>query len=508
MPQEKPNLLMIMADQLTPLMTGAYGFRAAKTPNMDRLAREGVLFQNAYATCPICTPARMSLLTGKYVSGIGCNDNGSILHADEPTHNHYLALAGYDTVLSGKLHAIGPDQLHGFAKRLNTDIYPADFNFLVKRKDEESFASCHVNPISVDYVTEGVGVRQWSMQYDYDEETQFRALEYLHSKRSQPSGTLQKPLPKRDDTPFFLQVSFNHPHEPFHCLQKYWDLYEGVDIPIPPYPEHLAETYTSLDRSLNKWHGTEEVDLKNPDSLRAMHRSYLANVSYIDEKIGELLQTLEDCGLSDDTVVLFLSDHGDMLGHRGMIQKRAFYEQSARIVLMARFPGNFPLGKAGVVCPDPVSIADVAPTLLELAGVTDYLPMDGRSLLPQMNGQFDPDRHVFCENHSEGADTTCFMVRKGKYKYVYLHGAETQLFDLERDAGEWTNLAGDPAYQAVADELRGLILARFDPAAIDRELDESIRRKWVIKRAHEAAGRPKWAYQPFVDANTQYWRQG
>jgi len=508
MPQEKPNILLIMADQLTPLMTSPYGYEAAKTPNMQRLADEGILFQNAYSTCPICTPARMSLLTGKYVSTINCNDNGSILHADEPTHNHYLALAGYDAVLSGKLHAIGPDQLHGFARRLNTDIYPADFNFLTKRKDEDAFASCHTNPISVDYVTEGVGVRQWSMQLDYDEETQFRALEYLRYKRSQPSGTLQKPLPERDEKPFFLQVSFNHPHEPFHCLQRHWDLYEGVDIPIPQYPENLEETYTSFDKTLNKWHGCAEVDLKNPLSLRAMHRSYLANTTYVDEKIGELLQALEDYGLADDTIVVFLSDHGDMLGHRGMIQKRAFYEQSSRIVMQVRLPRNFARGKPGTVCTDPVSIADVCPTILELAGVNDYLPMDGASLVPQIEGRSDPDRHVFCENHSEGATTACFMVRQGNHKYVYLHNAESQLFDLADDPGEWQNLAGSPEHGATEKRLKKLILDRFDPDAIDRKLDEDIRRKWLIKTVHEATERPAWAYQPFVDAQKQYWRHG
>ncbi|MBN1673405.1 MAG: choline-sulfatase [Kiritimatiellae bacterium] len=509
MPEKKPNILLVMTDQMTPLMTGAYGYAAAKTPNLDRLAAEGVLFENAYSSCPICAPARMSLLTGMYVSSINANDNTSILPSDEPTHNHYLSAAGYDTVLSGKLHAIGPDQLHGFAKRLTTDVYPADFNWLaICRSDPSGFTSAHEHPIAVDYVTAGVGVRQWSLQLDYDEETHFRGLEYLRRKRSQPSGTLQKALPKRDDTPFFLQVSYQHPHEPFHCLRRYWDLYEGVEIPVPTYPEELESTYTAMDRDLNTAHGAGEVDLKDPDSLLAMHRAYLGSMTYCDDKLGELLQALEDLGLADDTIVIFTSDHGDMLGHRGMIQKRTFYEQASRIPLIFRFPKNFPMGKPGAVVKDPVSIVDVCPTLLELSGIADYLPMDGKSLVPQLKGERDPGRYVFAENHSEGVTGLCFMVRRGRYKYNWLYQRDAQLFDMEADPGEWENLAGRPECREVEAELKGLILARFDPAAIERQLAANLRKRRVIKKALDAVGGPRWAYQPFVDANEQYWRKG
>jgi len=506
---DKPNILLIMTDQMTPMMLGAYGSTVARTPNIDRLAREGILFANAYTSCPICAPARMSLLTGKYVSNCNSNDNTSILPSDEPTHNHYLTIAGYDAVLSGKLHAVGPDQLHGFARRLTTDVYPADFNWLGNCRPEPGrFAAAHKFPNAVDYVTEGVGVRQWSLQLDYDEETHFRALEYLRTKRSQPSGTLQKPIPERDDTPFFLQVAYQHPHEPFHCLQKHWDLYEGVDIPIPEYPEELEPHYTAMDRDLAKKHGTAEVDLMEPDSLRNLHRAYLASISYCDEKVGALLQALEDYGLADETVVIFTTDHGDMLGHRGMVQKRSFYEYSSRIPLIFRFPKNHPMGAPGTVCKDPVNIVDLCPTILELVGITDYLPVDGAALLPQLRGERDPERHVFCENHSESVTGTCFMVRKGRYKYNYIYQREAQLFDIEADPGEWNNLSGRPEHRETERELKDLILARFDPDKIDRELTANIAKRKVIRKALETAGGPNWAYQPFFDASRQYWRTG
>lgn len=504
----QPNILLIMADQLIPTMTGAYGNGVACTPNIDRLAARSTVFDAAYSPCPICAPARMGLMTGRHVSDINCNDNTSILASDEPTMCHYLSAAGYDTVLSGKMHFVGPDQLHGYGRRLTTDVYPSDFTWLNSREKGRTHAAIHDNPIAIDYVTKGVGVRQWSMQLDYDEETPFRALEYLRTKRSRPSGTLQKPLPPRDDTPFFLTVSYQHPHEPFHCLQRHWDLYEGVEIPIPQYPEGMDEQYTSFDRMLNTWHGCDQVDLRNPDSLRNLHRAYLASVSYFDEKLGELLTSLEELGLSDDTIVLLASDHGDMLGHRGMVQKRCFYEQSSRIPLMVSFPGNAPLAPNGSRVAAPVSLLDIFPTVLECAGIDAWMPVDGRSLLGSCRGDIDDTRAVVVENHSEATTTPCFMVRRGQWKYTCIHGAEEQLFDIDHDPGEWDNRIDDPACAAVREELKAVIMDRFDPDRIDRELNENLARRAVVKSGMLANGGPKWDYQPFFDETKRYWREG
>jgi choline-sulfatase len=508
MSQKQPNILLLMADQLVPMMTGAYGHQIAHTPNLNTLAGEGVVFENAYTTCPVCVPARYSLLSGKYCGTTGCYDNGSMLGADEPTHNHYLNIAGYETVLTGKAHYIGPDQLHGFMRRLQTNYFPTSLNFMPKRekKSGTSYKELHPNPIAIDYIAENVGVRQWSLQLEFDEEAMCHALRYLGDKRSQMSGTAQKPLPESDDRPFFLQVSLNHPHEPFHVLQKHWDLYEGVEIPIPQYPDNMEETYTFTDRELINLHGSELVDLKNPDNLRALHRAYLAAVSYVDEKLGQIRQKLEDFGLADDTIIVVLSDHGDMLGHRGMVQKRTFYEYSTRIAMMYYFPPNFRRGAPGRRCSDPVSITDVAPTLLELAGINDYLPMDGRSLLPQIEGQRDPERYVFCENYSEGVTTPCLMVRKGDFKYVYVHNHETQLFNLADDPEEWRNLAGQPEYQQVVDELRGLLFQHFDPDELDRQAQASYEKRALIKQSMQKTGLPSWNYAPPLDPDKLYWR--
>jgi choline-sulfatase len=491
-------------------MTGAYGHPAAVTPEIDRLAGEGVRFTNAYSTCPVCVPARISLLTGKYLAEMKCYDNGSILPADEPTHNHYLNLAGYDTVLSGKAHFIGPDQLHGFQRRTMTGVYPAGFNFMPPRTRDFDSTALHPNPIAVDYLAENVGVRQSSMYIDYDEEALFHAIKYLRGKRSQMSGSAQKPIPPRDEQPFFLQLSLNHPHEPFHCFRRHWDLYEDKQIPIPAQPPNRETMLTSMDRSLIRLHGSDQLPVTDPENLRVLHRAYLASVSFLDEKIGQIRTALTDYGLADNTIILVVSDHGDMLGDRGMIQKRVFYEHASRITLIAWVPPALRSAyaglQAGIAVDEPVSITDVAPTMLEIAGVDSWLPMDGRSLLPLMSGEREPDRYVFGENVSEGVPTACFMVRRRNVKYTLIHPDEHQLFDLDQDPHEWNNLADDPEHQQVVGELRSLITDRFDVQRIDREAQEQWEKRMVVRRSMEHTGVPSWNYKPPMDVDHMYWR--
>ena len=346
---QAPNILFIMADQLAPMLTGAYGHPVVQTPHLDRLAREGVRFDAAYSPCPVCGPARASLMTGKYASSIGAWDNAAPLPVDEPTFAHYLSLAGYDTVLSGKMHFVGADQLHGFRRRLVSNIYPADFSWTPNRGVEPADEGAH----ALDYQGDAIRVGGWSRELSYDEETHFRALEYLRSRSA--AG---------ETAPFMLTVSYHHPHEPFLPPKAYWDLYEGEDIPIPKIPDDVDEHYSTLDRWLNTYHGLRKATkLRDPDSLRRLHRAYYALVTYIDDKVGELLSTLEQTGQAENTVVVFSSDHGDMLGSRGMVQKRAFYEWSARVPLIMRFADR---AHAGKTIETPCSLIDLLPTFLRL----------------------------------------------------------------------------------------------------------------------------------------------
>ncbi|MGL4631173.1 MAG: sulfatase-like hydrolase/transferase [Leadbetterella sp.] len=509
--QDKPNIIVFMVDQLIPMYTGAYGDKLAKTPNIDKLAKNGVLFRNAYTTTPVCVPSRYSLLTGMYVKTHGAYDNGSMLRSDIPTHNDYLNRVGYETTISGKAHYIGPDQLHGFNRRLMTDIYPTEMKFMPKRNKESKAEDLHPMPIAIDYIGENAGPVQEDMMIDYDEKAVFNAIRYLSEKRTQPAASAQEAKPKPGKIPFFLQISLNKPHEPFLVNQKYWEMFEGVNIPIPKIPSNIEQMYTSMDRDLNKLHGVQRVKLRDTTSLKRVYRSYYSLVSYVDDKLGEVVKMLDQFGLKENTIIIFTSDHGDMLGHRGMVQKRVFYEHSSRIPMIISFPDQFMLGKKGLEVNDPVSIVDITPTVLDVCGIKDALPMDGRSLLPQMNEKFDKDRYIFCENYSEGVLTTCLMVRQGNHKLTYIYAGpnrdpELQLFDVSTDPLEMNNLATNPSHTTIKDKLLKIILSNFDPEKLDKDAQLSYERRRIINEGRKASEPPKWDYRPFEDVHKMYWR--
>jgi choline-sulfatase len=207
------------------------------------------------------------------------------------------------------------------------------------------------------------------------------------------------------------------------------------------------------------------------------------------------MASLEENGLADNTVVVFSSDHGDMLCEKAMVQKRCFYEWSARVPLIIRFPDKW---KAGAKVNAPVTLIDLMPTILDLAGVENRLPYDGKSLIGLIDGSDTEERVAFSEIHSEGIHGPCFMIRKGKFKYIYVHGHDDQLFDLEADPGEWNNLANDSNYEGLKEELKARTLDQFDPDAIDKEVQAGIRRRQLIREAMNIA-KTKWDVSPQFD---------
>jgi choline-sulfatase len=477
------NVLLVLCDQLTPFLTGAYGCDAAITPALDRLAAEGVRYDAAYTPYPLCSPARAALMTGRYASDLGCWDNASVLHADEPTFAHYLANAGWETALTGKMHFVGPDQLHGFRQRLTTDVFPASMDWVPTQDEQGRFVR---GGHAVLYTPERVKVAPWTAFFSFDEETHFRALEFLRERSV-----------REDGEPFLLVASYHHPHDPFVVTQDLWDLYSDVDVPLPDLG---APNYTAMDVWANEAHETDAFPaLGDPDAQRLLRRAYLGLVTYIDRKLGELVETLERTGQLADTVVVFTSDHGDMLGERRMVQKRTFYEWSVRVPLVVRHPDGH---RAGEVVSSPISLLDLAPTLLDLAGVpgSERLPLDGVSLLAE-----DPERIVFSEYHVEKVRAPCFMARKGRHKLIEVHGHDTRLFDLEADPGERHDLSGNPGVSAVQEELRAAIHARFDAEALAAAGAESVPRRALIARALERND-THWDHQPFFDATRRYVR--
>jgi choline-sulfatase len=481
----KPNVLLIIADQMTPFMLEACGHVGAQTKNMTALAKRGVQFTNAYTPSPICVPARSCLMTGLYTSTTGCYDNGDPFPSFIPTFAHYMAAAGYETVLSGKMHFIGADQLHGFQRRLNTDIYPSTFIWsypLLPEDDPDAMAFDFAAQYQADNIGPG-----WSREMQYDEETQFRALEYLRHAPTQP---------------WMLTVSFTNPHPPYQVPQKYWDMYKDADVPLPEYPDTMDDTYSDFDRAFLRWYGLDRNDIRDPKHLLAMRRGFAALTHYVDDKIGELLEVLDAQGMRDDTVVIVTSDHGEMLGEKGLIQKRSLYEWSTRIPLIIDMPGA-----AAAVVETPVSLIDLPATLVDLAGQTPLRAMEGRSLVPALRGEPLPVVPIISEYHGEGIMRPSFMVRIGEWKYIYCHGAAPQLFNLSDDPGEWRNLSGQAAFAEIEAELNAVITGgQFDLEFIAQDVWDRLAQKQVVNAAMQA-NQTSWDYVVPPNSPHQYVRK-
>ena len=248
-----------------------------------------------------------------------------------------------------------------------------------------------------------------------------------------------------------------------------------------------------MDRCLNAYHGTRRYNLRDADALYKLRRAYYGLVTYMDRKVGEVLDTLQETGLADNTVVVFASDHGDMLCEKEMVQKRCFYEWSCRVPLIARFPDGW---QASTACDTPVSLIDLWPTFCEIAGTETSLPHDGDSLIGIVDNP-PPDRIAFAQAH-EAVGMPCIMARQGQYKYNYIHGHDQQLFDLKIDPSVWINLAADPAYSEIADGLRQAILERFDPEAMVSRTNTSLLRRQLIDQTMTRDGQT-WCHFPEYD---------
>jgi len=466
-----------MADQLTAAMTGAYGHPLVRTPALNDLAESGVRFDAAYTPCPLCTPARSAMFSGRYVSRTRTYDNGSILPADVPTFAHHLRAGGYEVVASGKLHFVGADQLHGLERRLTPDIYPADFEWTPTDPDD---APPDDVSSSKAVRARNAGPVETCEQIEYDDNAHAEALRFLGGGRDA-------------NRPFCLLMSYSHPHPPYLAARRLWDSYDGIDIPLPPDRLLPADERSVAERWVHFGQGISPADAGDDEYLRRIHRAYYAMITYVDEKLAELIAALATTGLADDTAVLFASDHGDMLGRRRQLQKRLMFEPSAQIPLIGSFPGRWARGAA---IDAPVSLLDVLPTLAELAGVECLHDVDGTSLLTDLTTgkTSNPDRTVFAEYEGEWVKAPTFMARRGRHKYVCTYGADEQLFDLESDP-----LEGDNRLQAgpdVAEELRQAVAASFDAAAIAADMLATRGERRLMHRAMQQGTQTKWDYRP------------
>ncbi len=487
----RPNIVVVMADQLAPQFTGTYGHPVAKTPHLDALAARGMRFDAAYCNSPLCAPSRAAFMTGQLISRIGTFDNAAEFSASLPTFAHYLKQLGYRTCLAGKMHFVGPDQKHGFEDRVTTDIYPADFAWTPNwDAPAERIDKWYHNMATV----KESGVAQATFQIDYDDEVGFAARRWLFDvARDKAAGK---------DAPFCMVASFIHPHDPYVARPEWWDFYEDAEIDLPMDVPALEDQDPFSRRVMD---GTEASTVPlNDEEVRRARRAYLANVSYFDSKIGEIVKTLEETGEIDNTIVIVTSDHGDMLGERGMWYKMSHLEHSARVPLVMAGPGVLQ-GRAGNAC----SLIDLLPTFLELSGGDPNMlgePVDGRSLVPLMRGEPDAEDLAISEYCAEMTEHPVFMIRRGALKYIHCDNDPPQLYDLAQDPGERLNVATDPGYAAQAQGFADEVRERWDSPALRGRIIATQRSRRALHAAMEAGAGEPWDYDPPRDASQQYVR--
>ena len=491
MTARRPNFLIVMVDQLNGTLFPDGPAEFLHVPHLRALAARSARFAANYTASPLCAPGRASFMSGQLPSRTRVYDNAAEFVSDIPTFAHHLRAAGYRTCLSGKMHFVGPDQLHGFEERLTTDIYPADFGWTPDyRNPGERIDWWYHNLGSVT----GAGVAETSNQLEYDDEVAFHATQklYEYARTSDNPGA----------RPWCLTVSFSHPHDPYVARKQYWDLYENCQAVDP---EFAALDYAEQDphaQRLYKASDYEKFEI-TPEMVRRSRRGYFANISYIDDQVGHLIDVLSRTRMLDDTVILFCSDHGDMLGERGLWFKMCFYEGSARVPLMIAGPGV----KAGPVR-QPTSNLDILPTLCDLAGIdlSAIAPWtDGHSLLPLIDGAARPEP-VFMEYAAEGSYAPLVAIRDGRHKFVHCEIDPPQLFDLESDPLERINLAGDPSHADLVAAFMRHVRARWDMAAFDAAVRESQARRWVVYPALRNGAYYPWDFQPLQKASERYMR--
>jgi len=325
---------------------------------------------------------------------------------------------GYECVLGGKMHFIG-DQLHGYEYRLTADIYPADLGWSVNWDEPDTRLEWYHNSSSI--LQAGPCVR--SNQLDYDEEVMYKAKQFLYDHVRKPPGS----------RPFCLTVSMTHPHDPYTIEKKYWDMYEDVDIDMPKV-QLPKDQLDSHSKRLQHVCDLEDYDF-TPDQIKRAKRAYYGAVSYVDDNIGKLMQTLEECGLADNTIVIFSGDHGDMLGERGLWYKMSYFESSVRVPMLFSYPKLWSPHRV----PQSVSTLDILPTLVDIVGAKlhPHLPMDGVSMEPHLRGLSKHD-NVFAEYMGEGTIAPMMMIRRGPWNTLPARQTQTSSTIWSRTATSCT----------------------------------------------------------------------
>ena len=464
------NVLVIMSDQHKRDCLGVAGNTVAHTPNLDGLAHTAVRFTNAYCTNPVCTPSRASILTGLYTHNHGAWNNTVPWPVGHKTIAHYFGASGYVTGLIGKMHFVDA-QTHGFDYHLDFNDW---YQFLGPKTklyaDELSRANSGSGLPQIDDLWRDFG-DPWKGARDPDEREGAVAVggiskipeqDHFESFVARESVRFLRNYAKQDQ-PFLLICSFLKPHDPFMPAARFANMFRAEDLILPDTwgKVDLSKVPQEVRNSIE--HNAPTPELRDPVQARKRIAYYYANLAQMDDCAGVVLRALKELGLEENTIVVYTSDHGEMLGEHGLWQKFQFYESSCGIPLLIRAPG---VARPGV-CKIPLSQVGLLPTIAELANVPVPSEIDGRSFAEQVR---DPGiRHeapVFAEYNLRTRNAK-YMIRSGDYKYTFWTHDMPELYNLRTDPEEMNNLALTQDHQSTVEQLKAELFAWYKPPEIN-----------------------------------------
>ena len=445
------NVLVLCVDQMTTKHVGCYGDPIVKTPNIDRLAAEGTLFENCYTSSPICVPARAVMATGHHVHDIGAWDNCHPYLGEPKSWAHRLREAGNAAVSIGKLHYRNDQDDTGFSEQV-VPMHVTKGGGDIKSLLRDPLPGGKERSKLVEQMGPG-----GSPKTDYDTKVTRLACEWLNG----PGIRQEKPW-----TLFVSQVS---PHPPLSPPQEFYDLYGAAKLPLPKLADGPLHPWIQQFRNTRN-----DADFMDEQLVREALVNYLGLCSFADYNIGLLLSALDASGLRDNTRIIFTSDHGDNLGARTLWSKCCMYEEAAKVPLITAGP-DVPAGRT---CRTGVSLIDLAPSIADGVGLeidASWFDPSGRSLWKLAAEPDDPNRTVFAEYHAAASPSGAFMIRRGRWKLIYYVGYAPELFDLEADPEELNDLGTDPDHRSVVGELEDILRAVCDPEEQDRRAKEKQR---------------------------------
>ena len=473
---EKPNILLIQVDQCSAESLGLFGNPLVRTPALEKLASRGITFQKAYCNYPACSPSRSSMFAGRYCSSLGIHANHMLLDPREQSLAHVLKDGGYTTALIGKNHAFrdgtkdGEDELH----RLFDHVVQGGHGGMVEGYEDDpevqeakqwAVEHCWKSPIP--YGTNPVRKEKQGSWLLGDE-----SIKYLRLQATEQAEGEQQP--------FFLWLSFPDPHTPYQVAEPYASLYKPEDVPLPPKDDHSSKTERQRVAYI-----MDAMATATDDHMRRVRATHYGMINLIDDCLGRLVQTLEETGLEENTLILFTADHGDSMGAHGFVQKlNMFYDSFTRVPLLFSWPGRIKTGDTQELA----ELVDIMPTLLDFAGLEIPPGVQGKSLKPFLTGSIDSTKaFIVMESGEDGLplkaselpywpkdvwDESCFVwcayreawlgrgrsIRTEEWKLNVYADGEGELYNMKEDPDELKNLYRNESLQSLVMELKEQLL--------------------------------------------------